>query len=1053
MIARTALRLLLVPLCVICWLAFVQVAAAQIAVSGGRGPESVPHQGYFSGFGSYYDGDFVDAGRDFRDAGRSGIASTEGRWIDSICYYTMMGECYYQMGKMGDALDQYTAALKLYLANRDWMLRVDFSAATIEPEQNLNKTITWGSSSRKTILGHFPDRFQSLQGRLDNDQVIQKGGVVAPPQLFPVYVSEIVRCTCVSLSRRREIMGPACEYDPTTIALVDALARRPGPPNHWAQCWVELELGLAYASANKIPQAASELSKSLLAGGQYDHPLTCVGLLELGKLAFEQGKYDSAITFFHEATISAVYFNRYEVMEEGFRLGALAHTVSGQKGIYPPLVPAAAASKRVPMVQTSILAALAEQLCSAGDLSDAASTIGQARGNLNRRDMALGAIGSRVNYQASRIALQSGDVRTGGSALATALTYQKGSSKRLFQIALADRLFTTGEVTERVADLLFTEVLREPLRTDWVLDPLDTLSIGLSAHPQPYEHWFELSLARKEQDKALNIGDRIRRHRYYATQPLGGRLLALRWVLEAPKEVLSDEALLQRQDLLVKYPKFAELSQQAKAVRDQLQALPLAPTEEADTKQQAALLAELGKLSAAQESILQVIALERVPSEFAFPPLRDTKDVQKQIPEGTLVFYYLATSRNVHAFAISNQRYGYFTVAQPAKVRADIGELLKSMGHHDRTQPLDAGDLKDEAWKTPADRLLGQLTNQTKPEEWAKYKELVIVPDSVLWYLPFEALPVKVGEATRPLISQVAIRYAPTLSLAMPDKRGLRPVPRTAIVSGKLLPRETDQAAAQERDQVAEAVPGAVILSEQPPATSSIFGATFDRLVVLADMEDPDRLPFGWSPLKLDAGKPGSTLSDWGLLPWAGVEQVVLPGFHTPAEYGLKKGGTGDEIFLSVCGLMASGSRTVLLSRWRVGGQSTANLMREFVQELPHEPAAAAWRRSVQLCSENLLDPAAEGRLKGSGTDGLKADHPFFWSGYLLVDTGLTPPKDAAAAPVAAAPVAAAVAPAKPAAPAAAPPAEKAPAEKVPAEKAPADKPAPKPAAEKPAVR
>jgi hypothetical protein len=102
----------------------------------------------------------------------------------------------------------------------------------------------------------------------------------------------------------------------------------------------------------------------------------------------------------------------------------------------------------------------------------------------------------------------------------------------------------------------------------------------------------------------------------------------------------------------------------------------------------------------------------------------------------------------------------------------------------------------------------------------------------------------------------------------------------------------------------------------------------------------------------------------------------------------------------------------------------------------------------VQLCSENLLDPAAEGRLKGSGTDGLKADHPFFWSGYLLVDTGLTPPKDAADVPAAAA-----VAPAKPAAPAVAPPAEKAPAEKAPAEKVPTEKPDPKPAAEKPAVR
>ena len=994
MTARTALRPLaiLAAALLLGGLLFPQAASAQ-AIAGQRGPKSVPHDGYWSGFGYYYDGDFKEAGREFRDAARTGIASTEGRWIDSICYHTMIGESYYQMGDLPSALDQYSSALKLFLVHRDWMLRVEFPP-NIEAEQNLNKTVTWGTSSRKTFIGHFQDRYQSFQGRLDNDVVVQKGGVVAPPQLYPVYVSEIVRCTSVALARRREIMGPACEHDQLTIALVDALSRRPGPPNHWAQCWVELELGLAYASANKIPQAASELTKSLLAGGQWDHPLTCLGLLELGKLAFEQGKYDAAITYFHEASISALYFDRYEVMEEAFRLGALAHSVSGQAGVYPPLVPAAAASRKVRMVQASCLTALAEQLCTAGDLTDAAATIGQARGLLNRRDMALGAIGSRANYQAARISLQSGDVRAGGQSLAAALTYQKAASTRLFQIALVDKLYTGGDVTERIADLLFTEVLREPIRTDWIVDPLDTLAIGLAAHPLPYEHWFELAIKRKEHEKALNIGDRIRRHRYFATQALGGRMLALRWVLAAPKEVLSDEAILQRQDLLVKYPKFGELAAAAAEIRTQLEALPLAPEDDAEKKQQASLLAELGKVSAAQEAILQLIALERVPSEFAFPPLRDTKELQQQLPEGTLVFYYLATSQNVHAFAMSRQRYGYFTVAQPGKVKTGVGEMLKSLGHYDRTQPVDAADLREETWRASAERLLGELTNQTKPAEWASYKELVIVPDAVLWYLPFEALPVKVGEGTAPLLSLLPIRYAPTLSLAIPDKRGLRPVPRTVIVGGKLLPRDTDEAAAAQRDHVAGAAAGAAVLTGEPPATSNIFGATFDRLVVMSDLEE-GKTPFGWSPLVLDAGKPGSTLADWSLLPWGGVEQVVLPGFHTPAEYGLKRGGTGDEVFLALCGLMASGNRTVLLSRWRVGGQTTANLMGEFVQELPHEPAAAAWRRSVQLSFANLIDPDAEGRLKsGPAADGLKADHPFFWSGYLLADTGLTPAKD-----------------------------------------------------------
>jgi hypothetical protein len=877
------------------------------------------------------------------------------------------------------------------------MLRVEFPAG-IMPEQNRAVTVTWGRSSRITTLGQFQDTYQSLQGRLDNQNVVAQGGVVANPQLLPVRVSEIVRCLALAISRRREIMGPVCEYDPLTVQLLDALSRRPAPPNSWSQCWVELNLGLALASANKVPQAISELTKSLIAAGQYDHPLTCVGLLELGKLAFQEGKYDPAITYFHEATISAAYFDRFDVMEEAFRLGSLAHLVSNQKGIYPPLVPAAAWT-RVPTLQTTLFTALADNLITQGQLPAATAALADANKALGRADMAQGAIGARLNYQTARAALQAGNARTGGPALAAAMTYQKLASKRLFQIGLVDALYVSSGVTERVADLLFAEVLREPTRTDWTVDPLESLAVGTVPHPLPYEHWFELALLRKEQDKALHVADRIRRHRFHSTQALGGRLLALRWVLEGPREALSPEAQLQRQDLLVRYPKYAELSRHAADVQAQLDALPLAPADAAQQKKQAELLADLTQTSSAQELLLQLIALERAPAELAFPPLRETKDIQRQIPPGTLVFAYLVTTRNVHAFALTNERYGHFVVPLPAKVRTDVADMLKGIGNYDRTQPVAAEDLRLTDWTVPADRLVKQLTNDTKPADWANYKELVIVPDGVLWYLPFEALRITTETGPQPLLSQIPLRYAPTLALAFPLEQPVRRVARTAAALGKLYPREDDALTRMAADQLA-AIDDVTILPNQLPASSAAQSATFDRFVLMSDVADPERLPYAWSPAQLDGGKPGSTLSDWSLLPFRGPEQWVFPGFHTPAEYGLKKGGTGDEMFLTVCGLMASGSRTVLLSRWRVGGQSTVDLVREFVQELPHAPAAAAWRRSVQLGLDRPLDPAAEPRVKFAGAaDGQKTDHPFFWAGYLLVDTGGVPPAEAPARP------------------------------------------------------
>jgi hypothetical protein len=188
------------------------------------------------------------------------------------------------------------------------------------------------------------------------------------------------------------------------------------------------------------------------------------------------------------------------------------------------------------------------------------------------------------------------------------------------------------------------------------LDPLDTLATLSSPHPLPYEHWLSRSRGR-DQDKALNIADRIRRHRFYATQPLGGRLLALRWILEAPAESLGQHALSQRQELLVRYPKYGDLSRRAGEVRAKAVALPVAPANEAEGKQQHELLAELGKLSAAQEAMLQVMSLAACRRSWPFRP-GETKEIQQQLPEGTLVFIW--RRRHVYGFALSRDRYGYF---------------------------------------------------------------------------------------------------------------------------------------------------------------------------------------------------------------------------------------------------------------------------------------------------------------------------------------------------------------------------------------------------------
>ena len=65
-----------------------------------------------------------------------------------------------------------------------------------------------------------------------------------------------------------------------------------------------------------------------------------------------------------------------------------------------------------------------------------------------------------------------------------------------------------------------------------------------------------LTVAARAYEGAGNA-DRARRHRFFSALPFGGRLLSLRWILEAPVEMLDQASVLHRQDLLARYPAYA----------------------------------------------------------------------------------------------------------------------------------------------------------------------------------------------------------------------------------------------------------------------------------------------------------------------------------------------------------------------------------------------------------------------------------------------------------------------------------------------------------------
>ncbi len=150
-------------------------------------------------------------------------------------------------------------------------------------------------------------------------------------------------------------------------------------------------------------------------------------------------------------------------------------------------------------------------------------------------------------------------------------------------------------------------------------------------------------------------------------------------------------------------------------------------------------------------------------------------------------------------------------------------------------------------------------------------------------------------------------------------------------------------------------------------------------------------LALGWP------GRTGMTFGEWVASPRKRPHMVLLPGYQSAAAGGLTRmpARPGNDLFLAATDLLAAGARTVLVSRWPMGGRSTVHLMEEFVADHQHHPpsgsgsAAESWHRAVDIVSSEEPDIEREPRLtQSSEAVLLDSRHPLFWAGAMLVDCG-----------------------------------------------------------------
>ncbi|MCH8840039.1 MAG: hypothetical protein IH831_05055, partial [Planctomycetes bacterium] len=937
--------------------------------------KTIPSQTYFSGIEELYRGEYRDAERSFRYGLNGSVKiGVTTRWIDAICYHTMLGETYYQQGLPAQALDQFNQACAMFLQYPKWMLRVKFTNP--RPDANrLRRPIPWGTSGRQFTLGNFSDQMQILQGEWGSaERALQRGGVVRNLQYWRIDVIAIVRTTALAIRRRNELLGPLALNDATSRALVEVLARGAAPPNHWSNAWVELLKGLAYLGQGKTDLALKSLGRAERVAGRFDHPLTCVALLEQGRLAMEAGNTAAADRLLAEASYSAFYYEDIGTIDEAFRLATLNRLAGAWQGPNAALKPAAiwARRERYDHVFARLNLAWAEELMRAGRWDAAAGAVkaGQAR----LRDAVNGRLGNWANYLAARVLFQQG--RDEASVLlAQAVQQQADMSSRNFQIELANRRFDSRQLRSRSAVNVYLSLLDDPALSDWVFRPLEMMAVLSTPHGDAFDRWIAALIDQKNTALALEVTDRAKRRHFHAVLPWGGRLSALRNTLEAPEHTLSQKARTIRGELLLRLPEYQQAVQAGEQLQADIKRKWVAGLDALAQRDLVKLWRSWADTLDRREWMLSNLALDRVPTELSFPPLRPTKEVQSQLQPGQAVLVFHDTSAGMLGFLMTSKASTHWNCGPSGRLNGAVAAFLRDVGNYGANYDLTAKELQSSAWLESGQQLFQALFKGSSidPES---LDELVVVPDGVVWYVPFAALPVMTEERVVPLIATARVRVAPTLGLAVGSTIPWRRVQHAAIVGTEIVPGKNEQAQSEKLQSLRTAVVRSTELPNPLPVSAPRFGSLLETLVVLDEQTIDLSRPFAWSPLPAGRSTQQSSLQEWLKLPQFGPQRMIFPAVHTIAENGLKAskrrqstGALGSELFLSTCGLMSTGAQTILLSRWRVGGVSTMEIVREFVQELPHTTAADAWQRSVQLAMELPIQPAQEPRVKAGKND------------------------------------------------------------------------------------
>lgn len=301
---------------------------------------------------------------------------------------------------------------------------------------------------------------------------------------------------------------------------------------------------------------------------------------------------------------------------------------------------------------------------------------------------------------------------------------------------------------------------------------------------------------------------------------------------------------------------------------------------------------------------------------------------------------------------------------------------------------------RDLNFKTPA-RQLYDLTLAPAEKQLEGKTNLIIVPDRMLWNLPFQALRTP---QNRFLVEDYDVSYAPSLTVLreMTRPRRTRPNRTAATLLAFGNPNLSQQRGARLTTTMGEPLASLPEAERQVKTLAELYGAGRSKVYLGADASE-DRVKTEAADFQILQFAAHAVLNDTNPL----YSHVVLSQPADGSEDGLLEAWEmmkldlhAEMVVLSACdtargrnvsgegvigmswACFIAGSPATVVSLWKVDSGSTTELMLEFHRQIK----AGTERTRARVTKAGALRQAALRLMKTEGYS-----HPFYWAGFVVV--------------------------------------------------------------------